>query len=234
MTTATYTITGMTCQGCVRRVQAALAPLADSVTVSLAPPQAVLNQPKGGIEQIAQALNGSNYAAVEQIAPPQAPPAAPNWLQTYRPLLLLVSLIFVCSLLGQLPSGAITVNETMRLFMAGFFIAFSFFKLLDIRAFASAYAGYDLLAARWPTWGLLYPFVELSLGLAYLANWQPRFINLVTLLVMAFSAIGVIKAVMDKRQIRCACLGTVFQLPMSTVTIVEDLAMVGMAALMLV
>jgi hypothetical protein len=121
----------------------------------------------------------------------------------------------------------------MRYFMAGFFLVFSFFKLLDVAAFADAYAGYDLLARRWRPWGFIYPFVELALGVAYLAHFQPVLTNAVTLVVMGFSAIGVISAVLDKRSIRCACLGTVFQLPMSTVTIIEDVGMVLMAAMAL-
>jgi hypothetical protein len=85
------------------------------------------------------------------------------------------------------------------------------------------------LAKRWRDWGLIYPFVELTLGLAYLTNWNPLITNLATLVIMGFSAIGVIKAVVDKRSIRCACLGAVFKLPMSTVTIIEDIGMVVMA-----
>jgi hypothetical protein len=129
--------------------------------------------------------------------------------------------------------AAISGVETMRHFMAGFFIVFAFFKLLDVRAFADAYAGYDLLAARWHGWGLMYPFVELALGIAYLTHWNPTFIHWATIAIMGFSAIGVILAVMNKSRIQCACLGTVFQLPMSTLTIVEDVGMVLMAAVML-
>ena len=128
----------------------------------------------------------------------------------------------------------VTSGETMRYFMAGFFLVFAFFKLLDVRAFANAYAGYDLLAARWHGWGMVYPFVELALGMAYLANYNPVLTNWVTVVVMGFSAIGVVRAVVRKTQIQCACLGTVFKLPMSTVTIVEDVGMVLMAAAMLV
>ena len=130
-------------------------------------------------------------------------------------------------------ADSLSVETTMRYFMAGFFLTFSFFKMLDLRAFADAYAGYDLLAARWHGWGYVYPFVELALGLAYLAHFQPVLTHWITLIVMGFSAIGVIRAVLDQRRIRCACLGTVFQLPMSTVTIVEDVGMVLMAAAML-
>ena len=69
--------------------------------------------------------------------------------------------------------------------------------------------------------------------MAYLANVNPLATHLVTILVMGFSAVGVIQAVANKTQIQCACLGTVFKLPMSTVTIVEDVGMVLMAAAML-
>ena len=179
--------------------------------------------------------------ANSQAALPAAPAGSSAWFATYYPLLLIISFILICSLLVQIGQpqnsgsfgAAISSSETMRLFMAGFFIVFAFFKLLDVSAFANAYAGYDLLAARWRGWGLLYPFIELGLGLAYLANWRLQLTLWVTVLVMGFSALGVIRAVLGQRKIQCACLGTVFQLPMSTVTIVEDVGMVLMAALML-
>ena len=74
----------------------------------------------------------------------------------------------------------------------------------------------------------------MALGCAYLTQFAPKETYIVTLIVMIFSTIGVVKSVMDKKKIKCACLGSVFNLPMTTVTIVEDLMMVGMAAYMLV
>lgn len=65
------------------------------------------------------------------------------------------------------------------------------------------------------------------MGIAYLTNFAPRFTNVAVVIVVGISAIGVIRAVMNKRQIRCACLGAVFNRPMSTVTIEEDVAMVA-------
>ena len=79
----------------------------------------------------------------------------------------------------------------------------------------------------------MYPFVELALGVAYLANFNPLLTHGATIIVMGFSAIGVIRAVASKAPIQCACLGTVFKLPMSTVTIVEDVSMVLMAMAMM-
>lgn len=237
MTNHTFLIAGMTCGGCVSKVQKALAPFATEVAVTLHPPQVVLTGSTAALTDLQQALASTHYSI-------QAMPAAPiletladnealqaSWLLTYKPLLILIGFILLGSVLVQVPSGHIHGVETMRYFMAGFFLSFAFFKLLDISAFADAYAGYDLLAAKWHGWGYVYPFVELGLGMAYLANWQPILTNGVTLVVMGFSTIGVIQAVMNKRKIQCACLGAVFKLPMSTVTIVEDVGMVLMAGL---
>ena len=69
--------------------------------------------------------------------------------------------------------------------------------------------------------------------MAYLTHFNPLLTYWLTIGIMGFSAVGVIQAVASKTQIQCACLGTVFKLPMSTVTIIEDVGMVIMAAAML-
>ena len=239
MSTHIYPLTGLHCNACVKRVTQALQPLAESVEVSLSPMQAVLVGGTASLRELQVAVSAAGKYQLEPAAEPVAEAAEPaevpaSWWATYRPLLLLLGYILAGSVLVQLAhGGSASGAETMRFFMAGFFLAFSFFKLLDLPAFADAYAGYDLLAARWRGWGYVYPFVELGLGVAYLAHFNPVLTHSLTILVMGFSAIGVIRAVLDKRQIRCACLGAVFKLPMSTVTIVEDVGMVLMAAWML-
>lgn len=153
---------------------------------------------------------------------------------TYFPLALLSAYLVLVPAFAQWGTSAFDWHAWMRHFMAAFFLAFSFFKLLNVRAFADAYAGYDLLAAKWHGWGFIYPFVELALGVAYLINFQPKLTNALTFIVMSFSLLGVLRAVLSKRKIQCACLGAVFNLPMSTVTIVEDALMAAMALWMLV
>ena len=257
MTAQTFALAGLHCNACVGRVTKSLQPLAGSVEVSLSPMQVVLTNPSASFEILQQAVAGAGKYALlpnqalnrpqalivrAQVAPENIAleAARPSWLATYSPLLLIAAFILGASLLVQVGAGDrvgianIDAMETMRYFMAGFFLVFSFFKLLDINAFANAYAGYDLLAMRWRGWGLIYPFVELGLGIAYLANFNPLLTHWATIIVMGFSALGVIKAVASKTQIQCACLGTVFKLPMSTVTIIEDVGMVLMAAFMLV
>ena len=162
-------------------------------------------------------------------------PDAPDEPRTsYYPLVLILAYLIGAVGLAEWAAGGFDWMRAMRHFMAGFFLVFSFFKLLDVPAFASSYGGYDIVARRWPWYGFAYPFIELGLGVAYLANFQPEVTNLVTLLVMGVSTVGVVRSLLARRKIRCACLGAVFNLPMSFVTLVEDLLMVGMAAAMLV
>lgn len=241
-----YSVTGMTCGGCVNRVKSTLAPFAESVDVTLEPPQAVLKSPKIELAALNNALAKVGHYALHTIAEPAAE-SAPilastpqviieklNWLSTYKPLLLVFFYILLVSLAVEFTSSEFLLHRFMPHFMAGFFLVFSFFKLLDIRGFASSYSMYDLLAHRVYNYGFVYPFIELGLGIAYLINFKPMLTNTITLIVMGFSSIGVILAVKNKQKIKCACLGTGFNLPMTTVTIIEDLLMVAMAAWMLI
>ncbi len=159
---------------------------------------------------------------------------AAGWLVTYKPILLLFGYITLVALVGATASGGWKGEVAMRIFMSGFFLSFSFFKLLNLPAFAESYAMYDVVARRWSTWGYVYAFIELGLGIAFAVNVFPFYTNLVTLIVMSVSIVGVLQSVFNKRKIRCACLGAVFNLPMSTVTIIEDALMIGMSAAVLI
>ena len=121
----------------------------------------------------------------------------------------------------------------MRHFMAAFFIVFSFFKMLNLKGFAESYMMYDVVAKKFPAWSYIYAFLELGLGIAFLLNFNPLITNISTVIIMSVSIIGVLQTVLNKKQIQCACLGAVFNLPMSTVTIIEDGLMILMSVTML-
>jgi len=152
---------------------------------------------------------------------------------SYTPLVLVLAGVLVAAVVTAWLRGDLAGLELMRLFMGYFFITFAAFKFLDLKAFADAYAEYDLVAARSKAYSLAYPFIELGLGLAYLASWQLPVVNVITLIVMLVSSAGVLNALLGKQKIRCACLGAVVKLPMTTVTLIEDLGMAAMAAVML-
>ena len=238
MTIIKYQVSGLTCGGCVNRVKKALADYAEIAEVTLNPPEATLTNPTSDINALNVALSQiGNYQLSQQDTKPaivSLDQETRSWFATYQPLLLVFTYILIVTFAVEIAHGIFVLDRWKPNFMAGFFIVFSFFKLLDLTGFASSYAMYDLLAKKLYGYGLVYPFIELGLGLGYLVQWQPLFINFATLIVMGFSTIGVVLAVMKKQKIKCACLGTGFNLPMSTVTIIEDLLMVAMAIMMLI
>lgn len=148
---------------------------------------------------------------------------------TYKPLLLVFAYLVGLVTLVEIADGRFDGTRAMANFMGGFFIAFSFFKLLDLRGFSDAFRTYDVLARRFRTYAYAYPFIELVLGVAYLVRLAPVTTNLVTVVVMALGLVGVTRALAQRRMIRCACLGTVFNLPMSKVAFIED-ALMGIMA----
>lgn len=246
--THTYSIAGMHCQSCVRTTTTALegVPGVTAATVSLSPPQARVEMsrhvPTG---ELARAVsNVGDYRLTEANGETALPiltssPSAPGDDGTapagsLYPLVLIVAYIAGTVALIGWATSQYAPQDLMRHFMAGFFLVFSFFKLLDLRGFADAYRSYDVVARTWPAWGFAYPFIELALGVGYLVNFNPVLTNIATLVLMLVGAVGVLNALLDKRALRCACLGTALNLPMTTITLVEDLGMAAMAAGMLV
>ncbi|MDG1046512.1 MAG: heavy-metal-associated domain-containing protein [Bacteroidia bacterium] len=151
----------------------------------------------------------------------------------YKPLILIVFYLMIVTLGIEFSSGIFLWETWMGNFMAGFFLIFSFFKLLDIPAFAKAYQSYDIIASKIKWYGYVYPFIELGLGLSYIFFYDSEITNLTTAIVMFVGLIGVSRSVIQKSKIQCACLGTVFNLPMSYVTIIENGIMLIMALFML-
>ncbi len=235
--THTYQLTGMTCGGCEASVKSKLSKMSNitSVEVSKDTQSATIIMEKHiGLSDLQQALGGidSKY----QISAPQHTEIAEqtkSWFDTYKPIILIFGYITLITVLIQLGNNTVDFMAWMRHFMAGFFLIFSFFKLLDLKGFAESYAMYDVVAKRIPAWGYIYPFVELALGLAFCTNFQPLLTNVATLIIMSVSIIGVLQSVLNKKTIQCACLGAVFNLPMSTVTIIEDALMIAMSSAML-
>jgi copper chaperone CopZ len=232
-----YDVVGMHCQSCVGKVTDALKKVegVTAANVTLDPPKARVDMkshvPTEALNRAAQAAGG--YRIVEATSASHSVEAiAPK--ESLYPLFLIVGYIVGTIAIVALATGERSPHVLLRYFMGGFFVVFSFFKLLDVRGFADAYRSYDVVARAWPAWEFMYPFVELALGAAYLLNLNPMATNVATLVLMLVGAVGVLKALLDKRAIRCACLGTALNLPMTTITLVEDLGMALMAAIMLI
>ena len=234
--TKTYQIEGMTCGNCVAKVKEGLENLlaVKTADIQLNYPQGKLTlQQDAAMETLQSAIGKYQISEVVDQPIVVSEPLPEVSVTTYKPLILIIAFITGTTLLAQYPFDNFSGMLWMRHFMAGFFLVFAFFKLLNLEGFASSYQMYDIVAGRWKLWGYIYPFVELGIGILYLINLVPVLTNWMPLIILGISSIGVIKSNLDKRKIKCACLGDVFNLPMSTVTIIEDLTMVAMAGMML-
>lgn len=227
----------MTCGGCVAKVKQLIedVPGVTEASVQLSDPQAqIISTNNLDLKHLQQVLGKYQISSIEKKAKKSIDESLPEKsIHTYKPLILIVGFIAGVTLLAQYPFADFSAMLWMRNFMAGFFIVFAFFKLLNLSGFASSYAMYDVLAKRFNIWGYIYPFVELALGIAYLINFNPLITNLATLVVLSIGTIGVVQSNLSKQQIKCACLGDVFKLPMSTVTVIENVSMLLMAGVML-
>lgn len=236
MTTNQYILEGMTCSSCEAKVKSSLLKIGSVHSVSVSKEEksvTIISDKFLSAAELQKHLDDKYRILSDKSRPGTAAPTL-SWIETYKPVLLIFIYITFITVIIQLAQSQFNFMEWMGHFMAGFFLVFSFFKMLNLKGFAASYKMYDIVAAQIPTWGYIYAFLELGLGIAYLINFNPLLTNAVTFIVMSVSIIGVLKSVFNKKKIQCACLGTVFNLPMSTITIIEDLLMIIMSAWMLV
>lgn len=233
--THTYQLTGMTCSSCEEKVKKALE-LVDEITdvaVSKDNNTATITMNKHvALADLQNALD-KKYQ-ISAITHNETVENTRSWFETYKPIVLIFFYISLVTILIQLTNHHFDYMQAMQHFMAGFFLVFSFFKMLNLKGFAESYRMYDVLARKIPAWGYVYAFLELGLGISYLINFNPIVTNTATFIVMSISIMGVLQSVLNKKKIQCACLGSVFNLPMSTVTIIEDGLMILMSLIMLI
>lgn len=233
--THTYQITGMTCESCESKVKSALLSVENVIYVDVSKEDktAIITMDKHvDLSDLQKALEDKYQ--ISTIDHNESLEQAKSWFETYKPVLLIFIYIFFITTLIELMGETVDFLRWMRHFMAGFFLTFSFFKMLNLKGFKESYLMYDIIARKFPFWAYIYAFTELALGITFLINFDPIITNSVTFIIMSVSIIGVLQTVLDKKAIKCACLGDVFNLPMSTVTIIEDGLMILMSFSMLI
>jgi len=239
----TYTISGMTCNGCKSTIHQNLnkIPEIESVEVNLEKGEAIIFM-KSNIDisklqnvlpskfHIEEKLVNDSYAFIKK--PSIENDEEKSKLQQLKPLLIIFIYISVASILMNFKNW--NSSEAMLDFMGLFYIVFSFFKMLDFKGFPESFRMYDPLAKRLPIYGWIYPFIETGLGLMLLMRFEIKIALIITLFILGITTIGVTKTLLDKKSIRCACLGTALKLPMTEATFIENIIMIAMAISMLV
>lgn len=152
-------------------------------------------------------------------------------LTQLKPLFLILAGIWIGALLLNVKT--LNAGSIMFDYMGLFFLVFAGFKLADYKGFPPVFSMYDPLAKVVPAYGWIYPFIEIALGLMFLTRFHTDIALWVTVVVLGLTTIGVVRSLLSKKQIKCACLGTALNLPMTEATFVENAIMLVMAILML-
>ena len=155
---------------------------------------------------------------------------------SYRPVLA----VFAMTLLMALAASTAVYGTPLTGRAAAWFVSLSMcvlaiLKLQDVERFSTMFLNYDLLARRWVPYAYLYPFGEALAGVLMTANALPWLSIPVALVIGGIGAVSVFKAVyLDKRELKCACVGGSSNVPLGFVSLTENLFMVGMALWMLI
>ncbi|WP_343487967.1 heavy-metal-associated domain-containing protein [Allomuricauda sp. d1] len=237
----TYNITGMTCQNCVASVKEKLEKVegVQQVDIDLEKGEAELNMHSHvAIQKLKKALpekygikEKGNHSMDSRLRGNDRKVEKKTKLQQLKPLFLIFAYLFATAFLLNYKDW--NMGEAMLDFMGLFYIVFSFFKFLDLKGFPESFRMYDPLAKLVPAYGWIYPFLELGLGLLFLMRFQVQTALIATIIMLGITTFGVTKTLLDKKSIRCACLGTALNLPMTEATFIENAIMLVMAVTML-
>jgi glutaredoxin len=154
---------------------------------------------------------------------------------TYRPVVA----VFAMTALMALAASESAFGTPLTLRSLEWFIGQSMFvlallKLQEVERLSSMFLGYDLLAKRWLRYAYLYPFAEATAGVLMVAGVLHAVSIPLALVIGGIGAVSVFKAVyVDKRDIKCACVGGDSRVPLGAVSLAENLMMIGMAIWML-
>jgi copper chaperone CopZ len=238
--THTYKVTGMTCSGCKASVESSLDSL-DAVkeaSVNLQDKTVTITMSEHlDITELQEVLDKKYHIStlpkqnVFDQKPSESEKKESDVKQLF-PLFLIFGYLIAASILLNLKPWS--TQDFMLDFMGLFYIVFSFFKLLDLKGFPDSFRMYDPLAKRLPGYGYIYPFIEVVLGLLFLFRFGITLALIVTIIVLGITTVGVTKSLLSKKSIKCACLGTALNLPMTKATFIENSIMIVMAVLMLI
>ena len=230
-------ISGMTCEGCKSSVQGKLGSIdgVDNVQVDLAAGEAVI-----------YSKNPISLSLIKETLPPKFSlineevvnldtngelTVKESKIKQLKPLFIILGYIFIASILLNYKNWNLT--NAMLDFMGLFYIVFSFFKILDIKGFSMSFKMYDPFAKKAPIYASIYPFIEVLLGVMFLTRYEVNIALVITVIVLGVTTIGVTQTLLNKRAIKCACLGTTLNLPMTEATFIENALMIIMALILL-
>ena len=154
---------------------------------------------------------------------------------SYRPVAALFAMAALLAIAASHAAFGSPFSALTLQWFGGFSMAiFALLKLQDIGKFSTMFLNYDLLAKRWVPYGVLYPFAEGLAGVLMVADALDWLSIPIALFIGTVGAVSVFKAVyLDRRELKCACVGGSSNVPLGFVSLTENLGMIAMAIWML-
>jgi len=233
----TYTIKGMTCGGCKTSVEKHLGSIElvtnvevsseiEEVTITLEHPVSI-DVFKKVLPKKFNLFEKPNISSTHKITSIYEKGQEVSKAKQLQPLFIIF--FYLATAVIFLNHKDWNPRGMMFDFMGLFFIVFSFFKMLDLKNFPTSFSMYDPLAKKIRFYGWIYPFIETLLGLLFLMRIKLLSAVVITIIILGITTVGVIKTLMNKKKIQCACLGTALKLPMTEATLIENTLMLSMS-----
>jgi len=155
---------------------------------------------------------------------------------SYRPVIAVFAMTMLMALAtSQASFGTPFTMRAVEWFISLSMCVLALLKLQDIESFSSMFLGYDMLARRWVPYAYAYPFAEAGAGVLMTAGMLTWLSAPVALVIGGIGTVSVFKAVyLDKRDIKCACVGGSSKVPLGFASLTENLMMIAMALWMLI
>ena len=223
----------MTCEGCKSSVENKLGLIdgVDDVQVDLARGEVVIYSKNPVSFSLVKEILPTKYSLINEedlnLDTNDDLIIKASKIKQLKPLFIILGYIFIASILLNYENW--NSSNAMLDFMGLFYVIFSFFKILDIKGFSMSFSMYDPLAKQAPIYGYIYPFIEVLLGMMFLIRFEVNIALMLTVIVLGITTIGVTQTLINKRSIKCACLGTTLNLPMTEATFIENALMIIMA-----
>jgi glutaredoxin len=152
---------------------------------------------------------------------------------SYRPVIALFAMTALLAIAVSFAASGAVTSRTLQWFIGFSMVVLALLKLQNIESFTTMFLNYDLLARRWVPYSYIYPFAEGAAGLLMVAGALTWISVPIALFIGSVGAVSVFKAVyIDKRELKCACVGGSSNVPLGFVSLTENLMMIGMAVWM--
>ncbi|HEY1107698.1 MAG TPA: glutaredoxin [Opitutaceae bacterium] len=154
---------------------------------------------------------------------------------TYTPVIAVFAVTLGMALAAcWIAVGSLQIVRVLELFVAFSMCVLGILKLRDLQSFATSFVQYDLLAQRYVPYAYVYAFIETGAGLFMIAGLATWVVGPAALFISTVGAVSVFKAVyVEKRDLKCACVGGGSDVPLGFVSLTENLMMMAMALWMM-